>query len=66
MLLTTTEAKTMIDIRVTFKDGNTITTGFNGTLADAIAYYLGKFFNFGDTWDCPHDKMVRAIKVEQL
>jgi hypothetical protein len=49
---------------VTFEDGNTLVTGFNGTLEEARAYYVGKFFNHGDTDSHPKDKMVKAIKVE--
>lgn len=51
------------DFRVTFEDGNTINTGFNGTLEEAEAYYLGKYFNpnLGEA-----DRMVKAVKVEQL
>ena len=56
----------MRTFRVTFADGNTITTGFNGTLADALAYYIGKSFNFGDTDSCPKDRMVKAIYVQEI
>lgn len=52
--------------KITFADGNTITTGMNATLAEAKEYYIGQAFNFGDTDSCPKDKMVQAITVEQL
>jgi hypothetical protein len=54
----------MNSFRVQFEDGNTMYTGFNGTLADAQAYYLGQYFNFGDTDLCPKDRMVKAVLVE--
>jgi len=50
--------------KVTFEDGNTINTGFNGSLADAQSYYVGQKFQFGDTEERPFDVMVKAIKVE--
>jgi hypothetical protein len=50
--------------RVTFADGNTLTTSINGTEEEIKAYYLGKKFQFGDTEERPHDHMVEAVKVE--
>jgi hypothetical protein len=52
--------------KVTFADGNSITTGMNATLAEAEEYYVGTRFNFGDTFEHPKDKMVEALKVEEL
>lgn len=52
--------------RITFKDGNTIETEMNATLAEAIAYYIGQSFQFGDTNECPSDNLVEAVKVEAL
>jgi hypothetical protein len=49
-----------------FQIGNSIKTQFNGTLEEAQAYYVGKKFNFGDTDAHPKDKMVKAVRVEQL
>lgn len=54
------------DYCVTYEDGNSTVTGFNGTLEDAERYYIGQLFQFGDTEECPRDKMVKAAKVEQL
>lgn len=34
----------MIVIQITFEGGNTICTGWNGTLEDAIYYYVGRPF----------------------
>lgn len=56
----------MNTFKITFEDGNTITTGMNATLEQAEKYYIGQYFNFGDTEAIPYDKMVKAVKVEQL
>lgn len=50
--------------KVTFEDGNHLTTGFNGTLQDAEKYYVGQSFQFGDTEENPNDLMIKAVKVE--
>jgi hypothetical protein len=52
--------------KITFEDGNTIRTGFNGNFHEADMYYRNQVFNFGDTDECPHDKLVKAVKVEEL
>ena len=42
----------MLTLCVTFADGDTITTRFNGTEAEAGAYYApGKLFNIGTVYD---------------
>ena len=51
-------------IRVTFADGNTIETNINGTDDEIKAYYIGQEFQFGDTEECPYDKLVKATNVE--
>jgi hypothetical protein len=51
-------------IKVTFADGNYLYTGINATLEEAKAYYIGHAFQFGDTEDCPRDKLVRATAVD--
>lgn len=48
-----------------FEDGNTIPTDINGTEEEINDYYLGKYFNFGDSND-DRDKMVKAVRVEFL
>ena len=53
-------------IRVTFEDGNTMTTNINGTDEEIKEYYVGKYFNFGDTDSHPKDKMVKAVGVAFL
>jgi len=52
--------KEMITVRVTLEDGDTFTTGINGTLQTAQKYYIGNYFNFG----IEGDDMKKAIKVE--
>lgn len=53
-------------IRVTFADGNVINTNINGTDDEIRAYYLGQFFNFGDTDQHPAGNMQEAVNVEFL
>lgn len=53
-------------IRVTFADGNAITTDINGTMEEIRAYYVGQAFQFGDTEEHPGDRLVRAVAVEEL
>jgi len=36
----------MNTFRILFSDGNTIVTGFNGSFANAHAYYVGQSFSF--------------------
>jgi hypothetical protein len=54
----------MQDITVHFEDGNKIHTSINGTNEEIEKYYIGTYFNFGDSDECPQDKMVKAITVE--
>jgi len=56
----------MRTVKVTFADGNTITTRINGTEAEVRRYYLGQVFNFGDTEEHPADNLQRAVSVEFL
>lgn len=56
----------MKTVKVYFEDGNTLTTSINGTKKEIEKYYIGKLFQFGDTEECPTDKMVKAVKVEFL
>jgi hypothetical protein len=56
----------MNTFKVTFADGNTLTTGMNATLEDAKAYYIGHSFQFGDTDAKPYDHLVKAVNVELL
>ena len=56
----------MNSFRVTFEDGNTLVTDMNASLEEAKAYYVGQYFQFGDTDECPSDKMVKAVLVEEF
>ncbi len=56
----------MKTFKITFADGNTITTGMNATLAEASDYYIGKRFQFGDTEAKPFDYLVEAVQVEEV
>jgi hypothetical protein len=62
----TKTAAERIDVKCTYEDGNEIITGFNGTLEEAKKYFLGQYFNFGDTDEHPKDKMVKCVKVEEV
>jgi hypothetical protein len=52
----------MIDIKVTFANGDTISTSINATLQEAQKYYIGQYFNLG----IEDDLMTKAVKVEQI
>lgn len=52
------------NIRVTFDNGNTLTTGINADSRESVEkYYLNQEFNVGRGEE---DLIVRAIKVEFL
>lgn len=53
----------MKQIRVTFDNGDSITTRINGTPAEIERYYIGQVFNVGIG---PEDNMTRAVSVEFL
>ena len=48
--------------KITYDTGDTLITGFNGTLEDARSYYLGNIFNLGTY----RDEMHRCTAVEQI
>ena len=52
----------MKSCKVTFENGNTLTTGINGTDEEIKAYYLNKYFNLG----CVEDDMQKAVEVTIL
>lgn len=58
--------KGMNVFKVIFEDGDWLTTGFNGTLADAEKYYLGQTFNLGGVNNPSKDRLVKGVKVEQI
>lgn len=47
--------------KITFDNGETMETGFNGTLKDAENYYLNKFFELDE-----EKPMATAVKVEEI
>lgn len=52
----------MLYFKIGFENGDSFETGFNGTLEEAKAYYLGRVFNLGAV----DDDMQRCNSVEQL
>jgi len=56
----------MKTFKIKFADGNEIVTSLNTDLKGAKEYYLGKAFQFGDTEECPHDKLVKAVSVDEI
>ncbi len=51
----------MISVKVTFQNGNSLTTSINTDLQGAKDYYINKFFNLGSV----DDDMQKAVKVEE-
>lgn len=49
--------------RIKFEDGSQIETEMNTDLKGAKEYYIGRKFNLGKG---EKDKMVKAVKVEQI
>ena len=56
----------MNTFKVIFEDGNSLVTEMNATIEEAKRYYIGQYFNFGDTDEHPQDKMIKAIAVEHF
>ena len=56
----------MKTFKITFANGDTITTSMNATLSEAAAYYIGNHFQFGDTDEKPYDDLIEAVKVEEV
>lgn len=48
---------------VHFEDGNRVDTRVNGTWEEIRRHYIGQEFQFGDTWECPRDHLVKAVSV---
>lgn len=54
----------MLDtVRVTFENGDVITTDFNAAVSreEMAAYYMGRYFNIGVY---PQENIQKAVKVE--
>ena len=45
------------------KEGNSLITGFNGTLEEAKRYYIGRVFNLGNS---SKDLMATGVEVVEL
>lgn len=54
----------MIEIRVSWSNGDTTTTRINATLGEARDYYIGRPFNIGD--GSGGDMVVRGLRVELI
>lgn len=63
---TISEAAALRAVKVTFADGNHLTTSINGTEEEIRRYYLGNYFQFGDTDEHPRDNLQRGVSVEFL
>lgn len=60
------EFKTLRPIRVTFADGNTLTTNINATRAEVVRHYVGTPFQFGDREFGDPENMQAGVSVEFL
>ena len=47
--------------KITFDNGETMVTGFNGSLKDADFYYLNNLFELDE-----EKPMAKAVKVEEI
>lgn len=52
----------MITVKVTFADGDTLTTSINTDIDGARNYYVGKIFNLGSD----DDRLMTAVSVEEI
>lgn len=53
----------MNTFKIGFDNGDSLTTGFNGTIKDAENYYIGTYFNLGNA---DRDIMTKGVKVEEV
>lgn len=56
----------MISIKATFENGDSLTSGFNGTLEDARAYYVGKRFDLTRDVDNGPEIVAKCVRVEEI
>ena len=56
----------MISIKCTYSNNDVIKTCINGNFQSARSYFLGKWFNFGDTDSKPYDDMHQCVSVELI
>lgn len=52
----------MIDLRITYENGDQVITRFNGSYSEARNYYLGHIFNLG----VETDNLQRCVSIEQF
>ena len=52
--------------KITFSNGDSITTNINLGLNEAREYYFNNWFNFGDTEDNPRDIMAYGVMIEEV
>lgn len=55
-----------VTVKAIFENGDSLTSGFNGTLEDANRYYLGKRFNLTMDFDNGPEIVVRCVRVEEI
>lgn len=53
-------------IKVHFDNGDTITTGFSGTVNDAVKHYIDRPFTFGTGEECDPEYQTIARSIEFL
>jgi len=55
-----------VRVKAIFENGDSLTSGFNGTLDDARKYYLGKRFNLTRDVDNGPEIVVKCVAVEEI
>lgn len=50
----------MVYLKCTYENGDSSTTGFNGTWEEAKNYYLGHYFNLGPV----EDNLQKCVGIE--
>jgi hypothetical protein len=56
----------MNSFKLTYSDGSSQVSSFNGDIRDAKDYWLGRWFNVGDNDWGESDIMIQVVTVEQL
>ena len=59
----------MIDVKCFYANGDTVTTGINGTFKEAQDYFVGHKFNLGSYWldDIEiEDNIQECIRIEEV
>jgi hypothetical protein len=55
-----------VRVKAIFENGDSLTSGFNGTLEDARAYYVGKRFDLTRDVDNGPEIVVKCVRVEEI